>query len=84
MPTHTAESEQESLLLVEDVRRALCDALRSVEGKPHPAYAFSYIYFLSGYVNRAADGFVLLRENGRVDSSKLLIRPAIEASDGSR
>jgi hypothetical protein len=76
---HTAEAEQESLALVSDIRKALCDAITSVEGKPHPAYSFNYIYLLAGYLNRAADGFVLLRQNGRMDSSKLLVRPAIEA-----
>jgi hypothetical protein len=79
MPPHTAEAEQQSLALVSDIRKALCDAITSLEGKPHPAYSFNYIYFLAGYLNRAADGFVFLRQNGRIDASKLLVRPAIEA-----
>ena len=79
MNDHTAEAEEESLKLVYDIREALCSTLTALEGKPNPGYSFTYIYFLAGYLNRAADGFVLLRTNGRIDSSKLLIRPAIEA-----
>jgi hypothetical protein len=79
MDPHTAEAEQESVALISEIRNALCDAITSQEGKPHPAYSFSYLYYSAGYVNRAADGFVVLRENGRIDASKLLVRPAIEA-----
>jgi Family of unknown function (DUF5677) len=79
MHLHTVEADQESLALICDIRKALCDALTSLEDKPHPAYAFNYIYFLAGNVNRVADGFVVLRQNDRVDASKLLVRPAIEA-----
>lgn len=33
----------------------------------------------AGHINRAAEGFIFLRRANRVDASKFLIRPAIEA-----
>ena len=38
-----------------------------------------YLGYLVRVVNRAAGGYILLRENFHVDASKFLVRPALEA-----
>jgi len=76
----SSQNEKESFALLLDTRKALEEMLHGAEKtQPDLRYDRKYIYLLAGFVFRAVDGYVLLRQNGRVDASKLLIRPAMEA-----
>lgn len=66
--------------LLADLQNELALALNSLGGKESQGLHDHYEVYMSGYVNRAAEGFVFLRTAGRVDSSKLLVRPAMEAA----
>src|SRR5713101_6561182 len=76
---HSASAEEEALQLVEDFVGALTHALDSLGGKTPPDTLLSkYRFWSSKHLQRAIDGFAFLRRSGRVDSSKFLIRPALE------
>src|ERR1043165_2200420 len=78
-PIHGAE-EVQLIGLLRDVQRALADALDSMGGKSLPPGSPTYLAWAAVSVNRAAEGYLWLRESGRVAASKLLIRPALEAT----
>ena len=67
------------LELLSELQSELEGALNSLGGKKPKAITDSYFVEASSYINKAADGFLLLRKCGRVDASKLLVRSAIEA-----
>lgn len=71
--------ERKALGLLVDFQAEIRDALDSLGGKTSKGLMDNYRLHAAAYVNRAADGFICLRKGGRIDSSKLLIRPAIEA-----
>jgi hypothetical protein len=77
-PLH-GPKELQLLALLVDVQRLLGNALNSMAGKSTEAEA-SYLMWASISVNRAAEGYLCLRKRGRVDASKLLVRPALEAT----
>jgi hypothetical protein len=68
-----------SLELLVGFQAEIREALNSLGGKQSQGLMDNYRLYVAAYVNRAADGFIYLRKAGRSDSSKLLIRPAIEA-----
>jgi hypothetical protein len=72
--------EQKTLVLLDDLQKELAGALNSLGGKPSGGLYDHYEVYMSGYVNRAAEGFVFLRKAGRIASCKLLVRPGIEAA----
>jgi hypothetical protein len=76
----SADFEARSLQLVADTQLQLAATLNSLTGKQHQGLQDVFPIYSAGHVNRAADGYVLLRKAGRIDSSKLLIRPALEAT----
>ena len=39
----------------------------------------NFRFYSASHINRAVAGFLFLRRSGRVDSSRLLVRPALEA-----
>lgn len=55
------------------------NALNSLGGKKPSDFNSSYLGRIAVTVNRASDGYLWLRESGRMDASKFLIRPALEA-----
>lgn len=68
------------LKLLKEVQQALADALDSLGSKTPASPEAAYLGSITGQmVNRAADGFLVLREAMRTDASKLLVRPVIEA-----
>jgi hypothetical protein len=75
---HSGEDEQRSLQLLTDLRTELGEALNSLGGKQSRGLLDNYYFYASVYMNRAAEGFLFVREAGRVDASKLLVRPPIE------
>jgi hypothetical protein len=78
--THSTEDpESELISLLGDLQTELATALNSLAGKYPRAIGDRYHLNAGGYINRAAEGYLLLRTRGRIDASKLLIRPAIEA-----
>jgi Family of unknown function (DUF5677) len=75
----SASSEEESLKLVEDFLDALTRALKSLKGNAPPHKLLSnYRFWSAKHLHRAIAGFAFLRRSGRLDSSKFLVRPAIE------
>jgi len=78
-PIHGQE-EVQLIGLLRDVQRVLADALDSMGGKSLQPGAPAYLAWAAVSVNRAAEGYLWLRESGRVPASKLLVRPALEAT----
>jgi hypothetical protein len=78
-PIHGPE-ELQLLELLSEVQRLLADALNSLGGKPPPTAESAYLGWAAVSVNRAAEGYLCLRESSRVAASKLLVRPALEAT----
>ena len=74
-----ASPENKSFELLVDFQTGIRYALDSLGGKPSQGLMDNYRLYVAAHVNRAADGFIYLRKAARTDSSKLLIRPAIEA-----
>ena len=79
-PQSRSTEESRLLALLKDVQKVLADSLNSLEGKSIPTPESLYLSWAAAFVNKSADGYLLLRESGRVDSAKLLIRPALEAT----
>lgn len=68
------------LKLLGEFQQLLADALNSLSGKePKPTPENQYLSWMATAINRAADGYLFVRSSGRVDASKLLIRPILEA-----
>ncbi len=80
MSEHTYEAESKSLNLVRDVQRALAECLNSLGGKTMNDVRDRFILYSGKHINVASEGYILLRSVARVDCSKLLVRPLIEAS----
>jgi hypothetical protein len=57
----------------------LRDALNSLGGRQRDGLHDGYIGYSAGHINRAIEGYIFLRESGRFDASKLLVRTALEA-----
>jgi hypothetical protein len=71
--------EIEFLKLLKELQPICVKALNSLGGKKPADAGSSYLGRIAKTVNRTSDGYLLLREAGRMDASKLLIRPALEA-----
>jgi hypothetical protein len=82
--SHSAEDEEESLKLVEDFNDELARALNSLGGKKPAALVDTYRFWSAKHLQRTVGGFAvlrrlsLIREPKLVESSKFLVRPAIE------
>ena len=68
-----------SLELLCDIQRDLSHALNSLEGKQIRSRLDRYLFYMAVHINRAAEGYVFLRKASKLDTSRLLIRPGIEA-----
>jgi hypothetical protein len=75
---HAYEEEQHSLTLLCDIQQELASALNSVGGKQSRGALDNYYFHSADHVNRIAEGFIFLRKSGRIDASKLLVRPVVE------
>lgn len=69
-----------SLQLVSRVQQELAKALDSLGGKKHQGLQDQFPFYSASHINRAVEGYVLLRQQSRLDASRLLIRPTIEAA----
>lgn len=77
-PTHDPK-ETQLLGLLKDAQRVLDDALNSLSDKPLTP-DLKYLAWQAEHIRRASEGYLLLRESGLVPASKLLVRPALEAT----
>ena len=75
----SSDGELEALQLLRELQCCLADILNSLGGKSGSDLRDHFVFYTSVYLNRAAEGFIALREAGRPDASKLLVRPALEA-----
>ena len=62
-----------------DLQNELTKALASLAGKQSRGFQDNFNVYSAGHINRAAEGFIFLTKASRIDASKFLIRPAIEA-----
>jgi hypothetical protein len=76
--TSRSSIEKDSFDLLRDMQRHLADVLNSLGGKSGDGLFEHYLFYSSVQINHAAEAFIALRETGRVDASKLLVRPAME------
>jgi len=74
-PTHT---ENIAMVLLSDLVTELEPAINSLGDRVTKGVEEMYCFHAARYINKAVDGFVVLRQNHRVDSAKLLVRPALE------
>ncbi len=75
---HTSDADAASLQLARDVRAELAHCLNSLGGKESKGAFDKFLFYSASQMNKAAEAFIALREVGRVDASKLLVRPLIE------
>jgi hypothetical protein len=76
----TAQSlEVRSLELLSRMQAELRDALNGLAGGQREGLYDGYLVYTAGHINRAAEGFIYLRQSRRIDASKHLIRTGIEA-----
>ena len=78
MAVNTEEEDRAWLELVKDAQKALTDALNSLGGT-EVEYLDRFRLFTAVHVNRAADGYILLRQAGKFEASKHLIRTMVES-----
>lgn len=78
-PLHGPQ-ELKHLGLLREVQQILAHALNSLGGKSPPTAESAYLGWAAVSVNRAAEGYLWLRESGRVAASKLMVRPTLEAT----
>lgn len=64
---------------VEDLRMSLACALGSLDGKERNGLGEAFKVFCAIHINRAADGFIALRDLRRDYAARMLVRPAMEA-----
>lgn len=79
-PLSAASVEIESLRLLRELQSALAGVLNSLGGKSGEGLFEHYVFYSSVYIKRAAEGFIALRETGRLDASKFLVRPIMEVT----
>lgn len=65
--------------LTQRSQSALSKALNSLAGRESNGLLDHFNVYSARHINLAADGFILLRKEGRIEASRLLVRPAIEA-----
>jgi len=63
-------SELESLKLLSDMRAELRDALNALGGRLGESLLEHYAFYTAAHINRPVEGYVYLRESGRVEASK--------------
>jgi hypothetical protein len=74
-PTH---AESIAMVLLSDLVAELEPAINSLGDRVTKGVEEMYCFHAARYINKAVDGFVVLRQNDRVDYAKLLVRPALE------
>jgi hypothetical protein len=80
IPPRSQRKEHEFMALLKELQAILAEALDSLGGKTPPTSGSSYLGRIAITVNRVSDAYICLRDLGRADASKLLIRPVLEAT----
>ena len=62
-----------------DLEDELSVAINSLGGISSNGIHDNFRFYSASYINCAAEGYIMLRRMGRLDSARLLVRPAIEA-----
>jgi len=75
---NTNKAELTSLQLLRDMQAELRDALNALGGRQADGLLQHYPFYSAAFINRAVEGYIYLRESGRFNASKLLVRPALE------
>src|ERR1022692_2161194 len=78
LPIEHCKEELELLNLLKELRCVLETALNSLANQKPPSAESRYVGDAAKSVNIASDGYILLRESGRVHASKLMVRPLID------
>ncbi len=78
MATHD-KLEIRWLELLTGMQAGLRDGLNGLAGKQREGLHDGYLGYTAAHINRAAEGYIYLRQSGRVDASKLLVRTGIES-----
>jgi Family of unknown function (DUF5677) len=71
-------NEEGSFKLLCDIQQELANSLNSLGGQQSRGALDNYYFHAAKHLNRAAEGFIFLRNSARVDASKFLVRPVIE------
>src|SRR5438874_5595856 len=71
-------SEVVAMALLSELQPAIAVAIDSLGGKMPKGVEDLYYLYASRHINIAADAFILLRRDHRVDGARLLVRPALE------
>lgn len=74
------DKETASFDLVQAMQEELRNALNSLGGKTSNGLLDRFVFLLAKHINSAADGYICLRKASKIDASKHLIRPSIEAA----
>jgi hypothetical protein len=74
----TGNFEAKLLDLISEMQVQLATALNSLTGKQHKGLQDTFPVFSASHIDRALNGYILLRRASRIYASKLLIRPALE------
>ncbi len=77
-PDTEITADESVFQLVCDMQTELRDMLNALGGKQGDGLVEHYQFYTAGHINKALEGYVLLRLNGRVAASKHLIRPVLE------
>ena len=79
-------SEPELLALLKQIQEALAAALDSLGGKPTATTTLEarYVVQCARFVNKVVDGYWFLRQSGRFDASKVMVRPSLEVTMKAR
>jgi hypothetical protein len=78
--TENTASQDLTLELLVAAQHGLCDALNALGGHQGDGLLDHYRFWTASHINRATEGYVYLRTSDRIDASKHLVRPAIEAA----
>jgi hypothetical protein len=76
---NSAEAETASLHLLRDLQAELSTALNGLGGQKADGLVEQYLFFSVVHIHRAVEGYIFLRESGRIEASKFLVRTALEA-----
>jgi len=75
-----AVPQNPTLELLVAAQHELRDALNGLGGHEGDGLLEHYRFWTTSHINRTAEGYIYLRTSDRIDASKHLVRPAIEAA----
>jgi hypothetical protein len=76
----TKAARDKPISLVKELHGLLGQAIHSLVGTALTTPESSYLVWSTTHISRIASGYILLRENGDLYASRLLVRPVIEST----